>query len=290
MTKSKAILCLFVVCFGAYFMLSPIVMAPIFLFRPVVVSAYTKIPDTVFGIVPERIVYNAQSGGKIHGICLKKPGAKFTVLINHGQGGNLELHLGLAKTMLLAGMSAFIYDYEGFGMSSGTPSAEHMLEDGDAAYTFLTENKHLSPTEIVDCGVSLGSGVACHIAENHPCAYVVLISPYTSIDELAAERFPYMNLYPNFAFPQPDMSCAHFVSTNKTIPVLLIHGARDPVIPLHHAQDLDQMCKSPHLLIIDANAHHGDFPTTFLAQQIKNFMSSSRYNVDARTAQPHRTP
>jgi hypothetical protein len=260
-----------VLLLGGYLALSPFVMANVLLYLPKKVTQYTNIPLKSFGADGEAVTFLAPSGNRLHGYYFQKPGSVFTVLLHHGQGGNLETHFGLAKTMLLAGFSVLIYDYEGFGMSSGSASNRTMLADGTAAYQFLVNKKKIQPSAIIQCGVSLGSAVASHVAESCPCAAVILISPYVSINRVAMERVPFYRFYPALLFPQPDMGSMSFITANKTTPVLFIHGANDPIIDAHHAQDLNAAAKSPHWLILEPKAHHGDFSTIFLADQIKLF-------------------
>lgn len=254
-----------------YIGFSPQVLSNHMLYMPKPVRAYMNIPTHSFGAQAQPVAFMAPSKNKLYGFYFEKPGSKFTVLLHHGQGGNLETHLGLAKTMLLAGFSVLIYDYEGFGMSTGKASNKAMLEDGVAAYSFLVNTKKIQPSLIIQCGVSLGSAVASHIAQRYPCAAVILISPYISIHQVAIERIPLYKFYPKILFPQPDMGSLSFIKTNRTIPLLLIHGANDPVINVHHAKELNQLAKSPHWLVVEPKAHHGDFSTTFLANQIKLF-------------------
>jgi pimeloyl-ACP methyl ester carboxylesterase len=256
---------------GAYFALSPIVLSNFLLYLPKRVTSYSGIPANVFGAKGQSVTFPASTGKNLHGFYFEKPGSRFTVLLHHGQGGDLETHFGLAKTILLAGFSVLIYDYEGFGMSPGTACNQSMQQDGEAAFKFLIETKHIKPFAIIECGVSLGSGVASHVAESHPCAAVILISPYISINQVAVERIPLFRCYPKMLFPQPDMGSLSFIRSNTTIPVLLIHGANDPIIGAHHAQELAAIAKSPHWLILEPKAHHGDFSTIFLADQIKLF-------------------
>ena len=256
---------------GGYFALSPVALANVLLYLPLRVTSYTGIPAKVFGATGEPVTF-ASSGNQIHGFYFHKPGSSYTVILHHGQGGNLTAHFGLAKTMLLAGFSVLIYDYQGFGMSGGNASNKAMLDDGIAAYDFLVNNKHIEPSKIIQCGFSLGSAVASHVAQHVPCAAVILISPYTSINEVAVERIPLYRLYPDFLFPHPDMGSVAFMRSNKIIPVLLIHGANDPIIGAHHAKEFDQMAQCPHWLVIEPKAHHGDFSTVFLADEIKAFV------------------
>lgn len=268
---------------GGYFALSPMVLAKFLLYLPKKVTSYNAIPVKVFGATGEPVIFTATSGNQLHGFYFRKPGSAFTVLLHHGQGGNLATHFGLAKTMLLAGFSVLIYDYQGFGMSGGNASNKAMLDDGSAAYKFLVNNKQIEPSKIIQCGVSLGSAVASHVAQQSPSAAVILISPYNSINQVAIERVPFYRFYPTFLFPQPDMGSLAFIRNNKTVPVLLIHGANDPIIDAHHAKELDSLAQSPHWLVLEPKAHHGDFSTVFLADEIKAFVQRSLPSVHTTT-------
>lgn len=263
----------FILC--AYFALSPIVLSNVLLYLPKTVVKYSSIPSEVFGTRCEAVEFASANGKLLSGIYVEKKESKYTVLLHHGQGGNLETHFGLAKMILLADCSVLIYDYQGFGMSEGKASNRNMLDDGDAAYNFLIEQKHLEASSIINCGISLGSGVACHVAEKHPCAAVVLISPYLSINQVAIERIPHFRFYPRMLFPQPDMGSLKFIKSNERIPVLIIHGANDTLVSVRNALELNKLAKAPHLLVIDKNAHHGDFSTIFLSDQIKLFVKRS---------------
>jgi dipeptidyl aminopeptidase/acylaminoacyl peptidase len=98
---------------GAYLCLSPIVLSNFFLYNPKKVKSYTGIPTNIFGAKGQSVCFTAPTGESLHGFYFEKPGSRFTVLLHHGKGGNLETHFGLAKTMLLAGFAVLIYDYEG---------------------------------------------------------------------------------------------------------------------------------------------------------------------------------
>lgn len=248
-------------------------LANFLLYLPTRVDSYQGIPKVVFGATGREVTFAAPSGNMVHGYYFQKSGAQRTVLLHHGQGGNLATHFGMAKTMLQAGFSVLIYDYEGFGVSAGSPSNENMLHDGEAAWEFLTKTKGIAPSSIIQCGVSLGTGVASHLAQQHPCAAVVLISPYTSINEVSVDRIALFRCYPKFLFPQPDMGSRAFVSSNTTVPLLLIHGERDAIINVHHARELDKLAHANHKLIVVPNAHHGDFSTAFLAKQTQQFIA-----------------
>ncbi len=276
---------------AVYFAISPLALSRLVLYQPARTSSYDTVPLQALGATGQEVTFATASGHNIHGFYYNKPGATHTVLLHHGQGGNLGSHIGLARTMLLAGCSVLIYDYEGFGKSPGAPSTQAMLRDSNAAYDFLVATKHTHPQAIIHCGVSLGTGVASNLAARRPSAGVILISPYTSLRQIATERLPLYRIYPRFLFPQPDLGSLEFMSTNSTVPVLLIHGAADPLIGVHHAKQLHAASRYPCQLVIDSNAHHGDFSTTFLAHHIHHFLRRLPASpITMITNDSHRTP
>jgi uncharacterized protein len=257
----------------AYFMLSPNAIAKYFLYQPTKVEGYQDtVPNAVKPATEKDVTFSSESGATLHGFYFEYPNSKTTVLIHHGQGGNMMTHIDVAKAMMEAGQSAFLYDYEGFGMSTGHANNKSMLRDGDAAYRYLTDTQKLKPSSIINCGVSLGCGVACHVAESNPCGAVILINPYTSLHRAAVDRLPFLRFYPRSMFPQPDMGAIAFVKSNASVPTLFIQGSKDLVFGAEHARELDNMAKAPHSLIADENTHQGDISTSALPEQIKQFV------------------
>jgi len=258
----------------AYLAFSPLTWASILEFQPVKYPCTEYGCTEVLGVKREEALFQTPSGQTLHGWFFRKPGAHYTMLIHHGQTGNLAISLGLVATLLYCGNSAFIYDYEGYGRSTGSPSNAALCADGEVAFDYLVHTLHVEPANIVEYGVSLGSGVASHVATVRPCAAVILVSPYKSLIEVSREFMPFLKLYPNFLFPRPDLGANEFIKSNRTIPLLLIHGQLDPIIRVHHAQELYAMASCPKKLVIEPHVHHGDFSTLFLAKQITSFLGS----------------
>jgi pimeloyl-ACP methyl ester carboxylesterase len=257
-----------------YFALSPAVVAPYFLFHGNPSEKYktVPVPAEVLGAKKEDVEFKAANGSLIRGMYFVKPGARWTVLLHHGRSKKLSTQIGLARTLLLAGCSVLVYDYEGFGNSTGTASNANLLADAQDAYKFLLDTKHVEPASLVQCGVSLGTGVAAQLSQRMPCAAVVLISPYRSLNELLIVHAPAYKLYPDALFPSPDLGCAEFVKSNRSTPILLIHGRLDKIIPVANSLYLNSICSAPHKLVIVPNAHHGDFSTVLLSDEIRKFV------------------
>jgi pimeloyl-ACP methyl ester carboxylesterase len=121
------------------------------------------------------------------------------------------------------GHAIYLLHYRGYGGSSGSPTEAVLQSDALALFD------HVSKThaEVVVAGRSLGSGVAVRVASQRPVSRLILVTPYNSILELAAQRFPY--------FPIPWLLLDKFESwkyaPQVTAPTLLISAEHDEVIP-----------------------------------------------------------
>lgn len=120
--------------------------------------------------------------------------------------------------------------------------------------------------------MSLGTGVACHVAEQRKSAAIVLMSPYTSLHQLARDRLPFLYLYPQKMYPSPDIGALALFKRNKQVPVFIWHGARDPVIGVDHSKTLVKICRSPLTLRIGEKQHHGDWSINEMSEEIKLFL------------------
>ena len=88
-----------------------------------------------------------------------------TVLFFHGNAGNISHRLETIKIYNQLGFNFLIFDYRGFGASTGKPSEEGTYIDADTVWQYLIEQKKLSPDEIIVVGRSLGGGVAAELAK-----------------------------------------------------------------------------------------------------------------------------
>lgn len=227
--------------------------------------------NTISGTTAKDVFFSAPNGKKLHGWYFNVPKAQRTLLVHHGQGGNVTSYIDAISIFLKSGCSVLVYDYEGFGRSEGTPTNPGVVKDGEAAYDYARKELGLTPNEIIHCGISLGTGVACQVATTRKSAAVVLLSPYTSLKNLAKELWPMLDYYPSSMFP-PDLKTTEFVAKNKTVPLIIVHGARDKMIPVHHSDELYAMADSPKQYKRYENRGHCDLPADEAEGILKNFL------------------
>jgi uncharacterized protein len=117
----------------------------------------------------------------------------------------------------------YFMHYRGYGDSSGSPSEEAIARD---AMT-LFDKVYADHPQIVVVGRSLGSGVAVRLASSRPATRLLLITPYNSLEELAARQFRW---FPVQWLLQDKFESWRYAS-HITVPTRLIAAEHDEVIP-----------------------------------------------------------
>jgi len=112
----------------------------------------------------------------------------------------------------------------------------------------------VDPKSIILYGESLGSGIAARIATERPVAGLILDAPYTSIVELAAQVYPYLPVRHLLS----DRYETDKVIAQVKVPVLILHGERDPVIPVAMGRELARLANEPKRLVTFRNGGHSD--------------------------------
>ncbi|MBL8082195.1 MAG: alpha/beta hydrolase [Candidatus Obscuribacter sp.] len=219
-----------------YLGLSPYVLFQRFEFFPLKASSY-QVPAVVKDLTREEVSFDAGNGCRLSGWYFARPQAGYTVILHHGQGSNISFdgYCETAAVLVRAGASVLLYDYEGFGKSEGRPSNEALSRDALAAYEYLCR-RGVRGESIVHLGLSLGTGAASRVASCKPCAGLILVSPYLSLSRVAAHHLPYLNIYPEFLYPQPDLGSKCLTAFRK--PVMIFHAAGDRLLPVDQADEL----------------------------------------------------
>jgi pimeloyl-ACP methyl ester carboxylesterase len=124
--------------------------------------------------------------------------------------------------------------HRGYDDSGGEPSARRLLADALAIYDAVARRDDVDDAVIVPWGVSLGTGMAVHIARERPVAGVILLAPYDRLAEVAAGHYPFLPV--RFLMRNDIDSLSKAPATDA--PVLIIHGDADGVIPADHSRAL----------------------------------------------------
>ena len=202
-------------------------------------------------------VYVPVPGGELHALHFRQPAPRGLVFFLHGNSGNLATWTTHVDFYRRINFDLFILDYRGFGKSRGHIDGEAQLHaDVRAAWEQVAHGYAGKP--VVIYGRSLGAGLATRLARDVHPALLVLVTPYTSLVDLAQLHYP---LAPVWLLKYRLRSDALIGDVDS--PVLLLHGDRDALTPLAHARQLRALARSPaQLLVVDGAGHHDihEFP------------------------------
>ena len=174
------------------------------------------------------------------------------VLYFHGNGDYLAGFFGRFHDLIADGTGIVALSYRGYAGSSGKPSEQGLLQDAAAAYAF-TAARYRAET-IVVWGFSLGSGVAVALAAGQPVGKLILEAPYTSIADVAASAFRFAPVRWLIRDPfRSDLRIARVA-----VPLLVLHGARDPTIPIGFGERLFALARQPKQFVRFPQGGHND--------------------------------
>jgi len=99
-----------------------------------------------------------------------------TALFLHGADGSISNALPQALVLHNAGLNVLLFDYRGYGRSTGKhPSEISMQQDADAAFNWLTATGHVAPQNIVLYGNGIGASLAVELAAQHPQVSAIIL-------------------------------------------------------------------------------------------------------------------
>lgn len=177
-----------------------------------------------------------------------------TVVHFHGNGGSLAGALIETGVLAEAGYGLVLVNYRGYGTNSGTPSEQGFYADGRAAFAHL-EQQGIAPDDIVVMGNSIGSGTATQMALEFAPRALILVSPFTSLTDVAAETLWFL--------PVRRLLRDRFENRAKmaklAMPVLIQHGTADTLIPADHARKLAAAAPNATLQLFEGRGHDLSF-------------------------------
>jgi pimeloyl-ACP methyl ester carboxylesterase len=150
------------------------------------------------------------------------------------------------------GLNVFLFDYRGYGMSSGTPSEEQTYEDASAAWRYLIDIRGIPESDIIILGRSMGGPIAAKLAKDHNPVLVILESTFTSIPDIGKSRFP--------IFPTKLLVKIHYPTIDyiKEIqaPILIVHSRDDEIVPYWMGEMLFENANSPKEFVALSGGHN----------------------------------
>jgi len=163
---------------------------------------------------------------------VRRPGPYLAVYF-HGNGSALSGSGPRIEQLTDLGLSVLAIDYRGYGGSTGSPTEIGIHRDADATYDEALR-LGFAPDHIILLGESLGSGVALELASRQPVGGIILDSPYSSIVDVAADRYWMLPV----RWLMTDQYRSDLWMPKVHVPILILHGTNDGIVPFKFGRKL----------------------------------------------------
>ena len=215
------------------------------------------------GLELEQVAFETEKDMPLNGWFIRHPSARGTVLFYGGNGFLKETAHWIIKSITNQQMNLFIFNYRGYGKNPGEPTISGLKADGLAAYHYLVDQRHISPSKIIIHGHSLGTLVGLYVAEKMPSAGVVLESPLTDAEHFTEEIMP--NILKPFIQFKVDSTLLVESNIDRIskiqVPLLILVGKEDPITPPAMAKKLYRVAiSSDKRLMVLKDGTHNDLP------------------------------
>lgn len=205
-----------------------------------------------------------EDGEQINAWFLEHENAVATVLYLGGNGFLMVKSHPLIEAYSNIPVNLMIFDYRGYGLSSGNPSVAGIQMDAKTALRFVKENAPVSPDQIFVHGHSMGSFLSAYLADTESIDGYILESPITEVDSWTKKLVPWI-LRPIVRF---DIDPALSEQSNLKrveqieIPLLIMGGSDDDITPFRMAQEIEKRSASSQKRLLKiTGGKHNDLPT-----------------------------
>ncbi len=208
------------------------------------------------------------------GVSAESPGP--AVIFAHGNGELIDYWPGELGRYRRMGVGVLLVEYRGYGRSAGSPSQAAIESDFIAFYDRLVARPEVDRSRILFHGRSLGGGAVSALARHRRPAAMILMSTFTSIKDMAWELLR----APGFLVKDPFESLEVVRSLN--VPLLVIHGTRDELIPLRMGQSLAN--EAPQGRLVTYEAGHNNCPPNWAPfwQEARKLMDEAGFGLGER--------
>ncbi len=250
-------------------------------------SEHVRTPDRI-GLVYREVDFRSGDGVALHGWFLPAdaPRGACTLVFAHGNAENISTHIASVAWLPPAGVNVFLFDYRGFGRSAGAPDLPGVHADFGAALDHVMARPEVDPDRVAVLGQSLGGSVAIvglarspHRARVRALIIEGAFSDYQVIarEKLAASFVTWPLQWPLSLTVDGDHRPLAEIGRISPVPVLIVHGLDDRLVPPRHAEALYAAAREPKALwLLPETGHIAGFRDPANRERLLAFLAPCR--------------
>lgn len=192
-----------------------------------------------------------------------------TVLFFHGNAGAVSHRAYRFRELMAHGYGVFVLGYPGYGGNAGEPSEANFHEASRLAYDYLRASG-IESSDIFIYGESIGSGVAVQLAAEVSAKGLILEAPMSSAIDVAREHYPYLLVD---LFLKDRYRSDEYID-KIDMPLLVVHGDKDAVIPLRLGEKLVERALEPKTLVVIEGAGHNNLSSHSTSSIVRQFIDA----------------
>ena len=203
----------------------------------------------------EDVYFKSSDDLKLHGWFIKTSSkSKGTILFLHGNAENISTHINSVLWLIPEGYDVFAFDYRGYGRSEGSPELKGVHLDAEAALKKVFDLPGVDRERIFVFGQSIGGAIAVHTVATFPdkgrIKALIIESAFSGYRLIAREKLGDMIItwplqYPLSYLFDDHYSAVRWIREITPVPVLIIHGNEDRIVPVHHGSMLYEKALDP---------------------------------------------
>lgn len=206
-------------------------------------------------------------GTRLHGWFIPSASKDNATLVYYGGNGE-EMSRSLGAIRDIGDFNYLVMNYRGYGMSEGVPSELALKQDAVFILQELSQRRDIRLHRTHVMGRSLGSGIATHVASELELASLILISPYDSLEAVAASHYPIIPVSLLFRHPFRAIDDVPHI----TEPALILKAERDAIIPHTHTDVLIEAWQSVPRIVTLTGTNHNHIYTQQFYQEVRDFL------------------
>lgn len=263
-------------------------------------------PDRVEYLTPEEagqkyenVYFTSSDGTNLHGWFVPAVGVpKATIVHFHGNAQNISAHYPLVYWLPQEGYNLFTFDYRGYGKSKGKPDREGVYADSLAAIDYIVSRPGVDTSNLIILGQSLGGANAIVAASERKQGIkaVIVESTFSSYQDIAREKARGIPISGSVLGSSPsilttnDYSPINYIDKISPVPLLIMHGTADRVIPISHSKRLIEKAREPKQFWILNDGAHLEAFSKFLPELKPKLLVFIEQSLAIRAVEEMRSP